>query len=170
VRAENLLMLGETPNTVAIPSYRFATVTAVYPLAVRMDGDTVPLIITPISIVGCQLADRVLCMIYNKQVIVMGRVQSSTARSRPLPMAWASGQITVPGSGASSVAVAITFPVGMFTEAPELFGGSPSSANAAFAVSFSGVTTAGATLRLTRDAGAGTFSSDYVAKWLAFQM
>lgn len=54
--------------------YVWATVTAVSPLAIRIDTEVDPLVVPPESLVGgLQIGDRVWVQLYGRQAIVLGR-------------------------------------------------------------------------------------------------
>lgn len=60
---------GDTPT-----SFAWATVTSTGPLRIQVDGQSIPLPITPDTLVGSLVADdRVWIQKYGKRVIVLGR-------------------------------------------------------------------------------------------------
>lgn len=56
-------------------SWRWATVTQVSPLRVRLDGDAAPLTVTPDRLVTVTLGARVWCQIAGRRVVVHGVAQ-----------------------------------------------------------------------------------------------
>lgn len=53
--------------------YRWATVTALTPLTIQLDGDTQPLAIEPDTLAnGFIVGDRVWCQLYRRRVIILG--------------------------------------------------------------------------------------------------
>jgi hypothetical protein len=105
------------PETLVSPdnTYRWATVTQLSPLRVRLDGDTVELPTTPESIAGALLVGtRVWVQLFGRRVLILG-----SASAVGIPWAQANGltsftPVTAPGG----VSVAVTFPAGRFTVAP----------------------------------------------------
>ena len=74
IRPEDLDVLLPGP-TAAGGSWRWATVTQVSPLRVRLDGDTDPLPVTPDTLTAVTVADRVWCQLTGRRVVVHGVAQ-----------------------------------------------------------------------------------------------
>lgn len=56
-------------------TYRWATVTGIGPLRIRLDGEAEPLAATPAAICPLQLGDRVWVQIHGRQMVVLGAHQ-----------------------------------------------------------------------------------------------
>lgn len=71
IRPEDLdvLLPGPAPSR---DSWRWATVTQVSPLRIRLDGEATPLDITPDTLVAVTLADRVWCQLVDRRAVVHG--------------------------------------------------------------------------------------------------
>ncbi|MEV4902347.1 hypothetical protein AB0K08_13520 [Citricoccus sp. NPDC055426] len=72
-------LAGMIPQRPSLPvvARRFATVTSVAPLRVRLDGDDIPADADPISLVaGLAIGHRVRIEIDNRQLIITGRIHT----------------------------------------------------------------------------------------------
>lgn len=72
MKASDFDVLIPAPAPEAGLSTRWATVTQVSPLRVKLDGDTDALAVTPGALVQVAVGDRVLCLLSGRQVIVLG--------------------------------------------------------------------------------------------------
>lgn len=121
-----------------VPVVRWATITQVAPVRIRVDGDAADLAVTPQLVVGGLLVgDRVVCIEQHRRMIVIqmaggGRatqaeVTAGTDNSRYVtpatlknrayaPYAMAAGR----GTTATSGAVTVTLPAGRFTQPPRI--------------------------------------------------
>lgn len=68
------LLLPQDPTPQA--SYRFGIVTSADPLRVRLDGETNPVASTPITLDALAVGDRVYTLIYQRQLVVLGKLAS----------------------------------------------------------------------------------------------
>jgi hypothetical protein len=63
-----------------ITSFRWATVTAVSPLAIQLDGDTASLAVSPDTLLnGLEIGDRVRVELSYRKAVIHGRVKASPA-------------------------------------------------------------------------------------------
>lgn len=61
-------------NPVPADVFRFGVVTSTGPIRVQLDGDTAPVAVTPITTCLVGAGDRVLVLIHNRQLLIVGRV------------------------------------------------------------------------------------------------
>lgn len=73
--------------------FRWGTVTAVNPLRVRLDGDTVALPFTPDSLATVMFGDRVRCEIDARRVIVHGRAGGSGPIGEHIAGEWSAASL-----------------------------------------------------------------------------
>ena len=74
IRPEDLDVLLPGPDEPG-DSWRWATVTQVTPLRVRLDGDMAPLNVTPDTLTAVTVADRVWCQLTGRRVVGHGVAQ-----------------------------------------------------------------------------------------------
>lgn len=94
-----MMFPGLPPHAPVVDVWRWATVQAVAPLRVQLDGDSAPLGSTPDSLIPVSVSDRVLCHLHHHTLTVIG-VQRGGTRS-----AYAAGPASniVPAATAASV-------------------------------------------------------------------
>lgn len=69
---------GIAAKVAAKPDTRWGVVTGINPLRVRLDADDAPLLGSPSAVVtGLSTGDRVLCLVQNRRVTVIGRGQGA---------------------------------------------------------------------------------------------
>lgn len=61
------------PPTGITNSFRWATVTSVSPLRIRLDGESEPLATSPAALAAVQPGNRVWVQLYGRQVVILGR-------------------------------------------------------------------------------------------------
>lgn len=149
-------------------SWRWATVTAVSPLRVRLDGDSTALDLTPDALGPVRVDDRVWCQIVGRRVVV-----HPVSRG---PLAMAAGTVLIAAqtiTAGTYASTTITFPVDRFDAVPVVVTslGSAGGGTSRLVPRTSGASTAGTTLYVantgTTDA---TFGADLVVTWIAVQM
>lgn len=94
----------------AKPDFRWATVTSVAPLAIRLDGDTDPLSGSPATLIPTLLVgERVMVMMQSRRATIVGR--SGTAVRRTGRLSVSTGTLTQVGtSGVYTATVPFTVP------------------------------------------------------------
>lgn len=105
-------------------AYRWATVTVSSPLQIQLDGDSLPLPLTPENLIEGgppQVGARVWVQLFNRRVICLG-VAGGLAPSYPpfghSPFSMAAITFTVAGTGATAYNQAFAWPTSRFTQSP----------------------------------------------------
>lgn len=153
--AEYLLPASPEPGD----RWRWATVTGVDPVRVRLDGETAPLDITPDVLGPVRVGDRVWCQQHGRRLVAHTAV--------PFPFRESAGTVNVPlTSGVGSIGV--TFPVGRFTVAPFVFPAAVASSAGGWSVTHAGASTGGVTIHVRNVSGASSAAIN--VRWHAIQM
>lgn len=65
------------PATASSDVWRWATITSLDPLRIRLDGDSEPLLSTPDTLTPVHLGERVRVQIYNRRATIIGTATGS---------------------------------------------------------------------------------------------
>ena len=163
-------------------SFKWATVTGLSPLEIKLDGDTAPLLMTPESISdpgSLSVDDRVRVELSRSKRIVHGRlggdprvgvnesdIAALDSRTSGVPYRQAAG-FTASQSITSGGEITITYPVGRFTVDPVLQATLQGSARLQIAITANSTT--GATVRADNHSGVNASGPSYL-HWHAVQM
>lgn len=145
----------------ALPSIREASVTATVPLTVRYDTDTVGTVVYGALSGSLAVGDRVLTVRISRYVWVLGRRGGA-------PFGEEQGRVMITPSAADTpTGVSVVFSVGRFTVPPrvQVTAATALPGTVVKGVGYSGTTSAGTTIYLTRSNTAET-----AVDWNAKQM
>jgi hypothetical protein len=191
-------ILGGSVGNIAVPetaprgpqagenSYRWATVTAVSPLTIRLDGEDIPLPMVPESLVDpsrLSVSQRVWVQLFGRRVLILGASQGGAVLTpvsgaagdwtvgghlvgTGIPWAMAAGSFGMtPAAAPGGMTADVTFPTGRFTQAPIVVLGPVS--NGYLAASAGASDTSGFNARMWSLAGTPIAAS---MRWVAVQM